>query len=247
MSDKVVAIKETTAFQALNDIEMVQKMTERLLKTPHYAKMGQEGIFAIVSKAKNMNVDVLDALNGGMYFVRGKVEMSGQLMLSLIRAHGHSITLDPKSAPEKVVMHGKRRDNGDTWTVSYSVAEARKSGTYKENGPWANFPQVMCQWRCVSMLGRFLFSDVIKGVFVEGETSSNDFSTQAMDSLDVVEVEQEPVILITGEQLQTIVDQIDGDEPLRERILKFLGISSLSDIQADHYEKVIQNIQKARA
>src|SRR5690349_860128 len=95
----------------LAEIENTQKICSQLMRTPHYAKMGEAGIFAVVQKAKSIGMDTLDALNGGMYFVQGKVEMSGQSMLALIRSKGHSVSMDPKSTDSKVIMYGKRVDN----------------------------------------------------------------------------------------------------------------------------------------
>lgn len=153
----------------LQDIESTQKLCSALMKTPHYAKMGDTGIFAIVQKAKSIGMSPLDALNGGMYFVQGKVEMSGQAMLAVIRAHGHSVSMDPKSTDTCVRMFGRRADNGDTWTAQFSIDDAKKQGIYRNQ--WEKMPKVMCMWRCVSQLGRFLFSDILKGVYVQGEIS----------------------------------------------------------------------------
>lgn len=155
----------------LQDIENTQRLCASLMKTPHYAKMGETGIFAVVQKARSIGMNPLDALNGGMYFVQGKVEMSGQAMLAVIRAHGHSVSMDPKSTDQKVIMFGKRADNGDTWRVEFSVEDAKRQGIYRNQ--WEKMPKVMCMWRCVSQLGRFLFSDILKGVYVQGEISES--------------------------------------------------------------------------
>ena len=176
----------------LQDIENTQKLCNSLMKTPHYAKMGDTGIFAIVQKARSIGMNPLDALNGGMYFVQGKVEMSGQAMLAIIRAHGHSVSMDPKSTDTKVIMYGKRADNGDTWRVEFSIEDAKKQGIYRNQ--WEKMPKVMCMWRCVSQLGRFLFSDILKGVYVQGEISesiASGFSQTPVVSFETGEVIEE--------------------------------------------------------
>lgn len=232
--------------RALADIENMQTMCQKLMKTPHYAKMGPEGIFAVMAKAKSMNVNPLDALNGGMYYVKGKVEMSGQMMLALIRQAGHSVTMDPKSTQTNVTMHGKRVDNGDTWTVSFSVDDAKKAGTYSDGGVWNKYPQVMCSWRCVSMLGRFLFSDVIKGCYVEGELSM----APALDSpvqvdLGDAEVIQKP--LVTSRQILDLVKLLEYDPEYRGTVIKRLndlGINSLEMMPVDLYDRVYSAAKK---
>jgi len=50
----------------LQDIENTQRLCASLMKTPHYAKMGEVGIFAIVQKARSVGMSPLDALNGGI-------------------------------------------------------------------------------------------------------------------------------------------------------------------------------------
>src|SRR5258708_543929 len=169
---KIENIQEYSYDLILSDIDKMQGVAKKLMLSKHYQKMGEEGIFAIIQKAKSIGINPLEALNGGMYYVQGKVEMQGQQMLSLIRAQGHSITMDPKSTDTKVFMHGRRKDNGDTWSVDFGIEDAKKAGIFR--GQWEKYPKVMCMWRCVSMLSRFLFSDILKGVYIKGEIKAED-------------------------------------------------------------------------
>lgn len=146
---------------ALMEIEQTDKMCSLLMKTPHYQKMGQEGIFAIVSKAKSLGVNPLEALNGGLYFVQGKVGMSSEMMASLIRQAGHSIVKDEKSNNTVCILKGKRADNSDTWTITFSMEDAKRAGIAKMM--YDKYPAIMLYNRAMSMLARQLFPDVIKG------------------------------------------------------------------------------------
>lgn len=154
---------------ALQDLKKTKALCAELMKLPHYAKLGEVGIFAVTEKAKQMGMHPLEALNGGMYFVNGKVEMQGAAMLALIRKHGHSVEKDPKSTKTHVILHGKRADNGNVWSASFSIEDAKLAGIYKN--VWEKYPTRMCTWRCVSELGMLLFSDIIKGCYVVGEIS----------------------------------------------------------------------------
>ena len=60
-----------------------------LIETKHYQQLGPDGIFAVVQKAKSLNIHPMEALNGGLYYVQGRVEMSAQMMNQT-----HSISLD---------------------------------------------------------------------------------------------------------------------------------------------------------
>lgn len=193
---------------ALHDLEKTRRLCFELMKLPHYAKMGEVGIFAITEKAKQIGMHPLEALNGALYFVNGKVEMQGQAMLSMIRKHGHSVTLDPKSTNTHVTMHGKRSDNGDMWTVSFSVEDAKKAGLYKN--VWEKYPHTMCVWRCVSMLSRFLFSDILKGCYVVGEISDAP-PIDAPVPCEVEVVENSKITREDGDELYNLLDQCDPE------------------------------------
>ncbi len=224
----------------LQDIESTQKLCSALMKTPHYAKMGDTGIFAIVQKAKSIGMSPLDALNGGMYFVQGKVEMSGQAMLAVIRAHGHSVSMDPKSTDACVRMFGRRSDNGDTWTAQFSIDDAKKQGIYRNQ--WEKMPKVMCMWRCVSQLGRFLFSDILKGVYIQGEISESpafnapvivDFSTGEL-------IEEKIEVKITQDQVFELEDILaacskDDQDKAKEYLTK-QGFSSYEQLPVKAFE-----------
>ncbi len=217
----------------LQDIESTQRLCSALMKTPHYAKMGDTGIFAIVQKAKSIGMSPLDALNGGMYFVQGKVEMSGQAMLAVIRAHGHSVSMDPKSTDTCVRMFGRRADNGDTWTAQFSIEDAKKQGIYRNQ--WEKMPKVMCMWRCVSQLGRFLFSDILKGVYVQGEISESPAFTTPInfnESTGEIEVEkiEEPITDEQAIDLATIISECSPD--YQQKVTEYLN--------AQGYDKIVQ-------
>lgn len=145
------------------EIEQTQKMCALLMKTPHYAKMGQEGIYAVVAKAKAVGIDPIEALNGALYYVNGRVGMSSEMMNRLARCGGHSITKNSNSTNSCCILTGKRRDTGDTWTVGFSIEDAKRAGIYKDSGTWAKYPDVMCYNRAMAKLFRQLFPDLCKG------------------------------------------------------------------------------------
>lgn len=194
------------------NLEETTKLCQLLMKTPHYAKMGQEGIFAIVQKAKAVGVEPLEALNGGMYFVQGKVEMTAGMMNDLIRRAGHSITKDKTSNETICILHGKRKDTGDTWCESFSIEDAQKAGIYRNQ--WLKYPKDMLFARALSRLARQLFPDVIKGAYVEGEIS------QAINQESEPTLEVKPITIEDGEKM--ISDQfptLPQPHRLREYIL----------------------------
>jgi hypothetical protein len=227
---------------AMNDLAKTKQLVASLMEFPHYAKITPLGVMAIVQKAKSIGMNPLDALNGGMYFVQGKVELSGQAMLCMIRQQGHSVQIDPKTTQTMAILHGKRKDTGDCWTTTFSVEDAKRANIYK--GAWITYPQSMCIWRCVSQLGRYLFSDILKGCYVDGEISNEPQETHpdpiAMSDAVVVEP---PKLIITEEQYEVLNDLIGEDEEYRQKLLAFLkgklNIDSLREMPAEQYKKYL--------
>jgi hypothetical protein len=68
-----------------------------------------------------------------------------------------------------VILHGKRADNGDSWTCTFTRQDAERAGLW--NGPiWKKYPGIMLYNRCMSMLFRQLFPDLSLGAgYVEDE------------------------------------------------------------------------------
>jgi hypothetical protein len=240
---------------ALVELEQTQRMCAALMKMPHYARMGEVGIFTIVQKAKSIGLNPLDALNGSMYFVNGKVELSANAMNYMIRAKGHSITKDQKSNATICILHGKRADNGDTWTSSFSLDEARKAGIYKNT--WEKYPEDMLFARALTRLARQLFPDCCKGCYVESEISQAIEAEKETRPSQKKEVDQivtiETVIpKITQEQsddLNMILDECDPkyrDKVMAQLAKKYPPIKCLEDLTIDLYEKILQLAKTAR-
>lgn len=203
--------------KSLQEIEQTQKMCLMLMKTPHYAKLGEVGVHTIVQKARSIGLNPLDALNGAMYFVNGKVELSANTMNYLIRSKGHSITKDERSNSEICILKGRRADNGDTWTSSFSIKEAKLAGIYKN--VWEKYPDDMLFARALSRLARQLFADILKGVYVEGEISAAiEADKNPMKTVEYEEI-KEPEQIISPEQAEELSQLLSKCTP--EFIVKF--------------------------
>jgi hypothetical protein len=160
--------------------------------------------------------------------------MSSQMMNLLIRQSGHSVTKDPKSDDTVCILHGKRSDNGDIWTESFSIDEAKRAGIYNEKSPWGKYPRDMLFARSLSRLARQLFPDVIKGCYVEGEISQ------------ALQAQQQPLMKSPEVSIQDDADILNRMLSLvpehKEKVEKFLqdsfGSTSLVGISMDLYSKI---------
>jgi hypothetical protein len=227
--------------KSLQEIEQTQRMSRELMKTPHYAKMGEVGIFTIVQKARSIGLNPLDALNGAMYFVNGKVELSANTMNYLIRTLGHSITKDDKSNREICILRGRRADNGDTWTASFSIQEAKAAGIYKNT--WEKYPEDMLFARALTRLARQLFPDVIKGCYVENEIRDSINSPPSHhEEIKVMDVKP---LYISLEQAQEIKDILKNcDEEYQQTFLstlkKLFHANCIEEIPENAYDRILK-------
>jgi hypothetical protein len=241
MSSMFIPTDETT-----QKLIKIQTFCAQLMRTPHYAKLGNEGIFAIVSAANSLGIDPLTALDGGLYYVKGKVEMSARLMNSIIRSQKHSITKDKKSDDTICILHGKRSDNGDTWTESFSWVEAVKAGLDK-NPVWKNYTRDMLFARALSRLARQLFPDIIGNVYVEGEIAF-DPNIQEKNTLQMPIIsEEENKSILNDEQYTNLLNAINVNSQYKMKVEEFLEKQNIVDIKTipiNLYERILKGAEK---
>ena len=214
----------------IKDLQETKKMCELLMQTPHYKKIGVEGIYAIVEKARAVGINPIEALNGGCYFVQGKVEMTAAMMNQLIRSKRHSITKDKKSDDTICILHGRRADNGDTWVESFSIEDAKKAGIYRNQ--WLRYPKDMLFARALSRLARQLFPDLICGMYVQGEISEAPLVEE--------EILEDTISQDTADELDAIIGE---DHKYRECVLNFMhkqfGLETLVGMPKEVYDKIL--------
>ena len=248
----------------LAEFDKIQETCRKLLQTKHYAALQEHGIHAIMARAKTLGIHPFEALNGGFYVVSGRVGMSTEMMAALVRQRGHSIVKDPKSNGECVILHGKRKDNGDMWTCSFTKDDAIAAGLWN-TGTWKKYPSVMLYNRCMSMLFRQLFPDLSLGtgyVKDELEEIAREKGPQVFDEIEVealprkeeeksIDVKQldTPIIpIITEEQANVLHTFLEGEKVIRADIIKrllTLKIPSIDKITQDIYPKVLQAVKEA--
>jgi len=93
--------------------------------------------------------------------INGKPTLDAQGMAALIRGAGHSLM--GEVTDKEATVTGKRGDNGDTMSFSFSMDDAKRAGLVKK-GPWTDYPKSMLWARAVSQLARQLFPDVLMGM-----------------------------------------------------------------------------------
>jgi len=233
---------------SLMELQNTQKLCQTLMQSPHYKKIGPDGIFAIVETAKSVGVDPLHALNGGMYFVKGRVEMSSMMMNTLIRQAGHSITKDKRSDDTVCILHGKRSDTNDTWVESFSLEDAKRAGV-AGGMSWKAYPKDMLFARALSRLARQLFPDVIKGCYVKGEVQDDVAIENGNDnSYDVECIDKSKIETIGEGNAELLDEELRHNPEYREQVHAYLerqGIE-MKDIPVEHADKIYSKIERLK-
>lgn len=230
----------------LAEFDKIQSTCKQILNTKHYQALGEAGIHAIIARARSLGIHPFEALNGGFTCIQGKIGMSTEMMAALVRQRGHSITKDPKSNAELVILHGKRADNGDTWTCSFTKDDAIVAGLWNST-TWKKYPAVMLYNRCMSQLFRQLFPDLSLGAgYVEDElkeiTRSGEYAT-VVKQLDIMaEVQEIKPSSISFEQaleIEALLAQVPPE--VAKACLDWVkqrGFPILSDVTPEFFEEV---------
>lgn len=165
--------QQATGMPTEHEMTVFSTMAKMAVDSKMYKGIGDmSGVMMIMLTARELGLQPMQCLNGGLNIINGKVEISARMMNALIRKAGHSITIT-ESTETGCKLIGKRGDCGDTATVEYTIAEATKAGLVKPGGNWTKCPKDMCFARALSRLARQLFSDVIGIGYVEGEIKAD--------------------------------------------------------------------------
>lgn len=225
---------QTNNFPSQVDLQSVGLIAGTAHASGLYAGIGGEAkIMMILLTAKELGVGPCQALNGGIWSIQGKIEISARLMNGLIRRAGHSIKIVVSSDTHCTLL-GTRSD-GDSFETSFHMDDAIKAGLAGGN-VWKKYPADMLYNRCMSRLARRLFSDVIGQCYVEGEIK---------EAKEVEKLEQVECMEIPQKQKEECVEipQLIEEEPKTiqdEFKISFDDLTELMKIYAltdDHFKE----------
>lgn len=148
------------------DLDYFNQVCEIAYKSKCYGSIAKETMLNLCITAHDLGIPISKALNGGFHIVQGKIVMSAGLMNDMIRKAGHSLNIVLEDA--RCVITGRRKDNGDTIRIEYSMKDAEVAGLH--NSPtWKKHPKDMLYNRAMTKVARMLFSDVIGNAYSEDE------------------------------------------------------------------------------
>lgn len=128
-------------------------------------------VLACLAYGEEISLGPMQALQS-IDVIQGKPTLKPEAMRALILGAGHSL-VRVESTDESCTFRGKRRDNGDEETVTFTIEQARRLGlTDKDN--WRKQPKAMLTARCTGEIARSLFPDVIRGASYTPEEMGDD-------------------------------------------------------------------------
>lgn len=189
MSGSEIAIRETGR-------QMVQLSNEQLqyIAGTEFVPNGLRGnvpaIMACVATGRALGIDDMSSLRL-IHVVNGRPTFSAELMVQIVRRKGHSIM--GEFGEGSCTVTGKRADNGDEMTVTWTLAMAERAGLANK-ATWRAYPEALLWARAASQLCRMLFADCFAGgtytpeeldapeaVLEEGEQAAADEAAPASD------------------------------------------------------------------
>lgn len=258
----------TNNFPTQVELQSVALIARTAKASQLYSNVGDEAkIMMILLAARELGVGPCQALNGGIWSIQGKIEISARLMNGLIRRAGHSIKVI-KSTDTECVLLGTRTD-GDSFECSFTIDDATKAGLAGGN-VWKKYPGDMLYNRCMSRLARRLFSDVIGQCYVEGEISEGvaqeklmkadceDVTPQVRGPAPVAPTSDiptppasEPLPTISQEHADELVKKLselprDQAQLIYDYIDKTYGTRSMFDILECKYEIILECINRGK-
>jgi len=137
---------------------------------PKNMRGNMPAILACVASGRELGLGDMESLRS-LYIVDGKATLSAELMTRLIRRAGHSLT--GSTSPDTATAAGRRADNGDEMSVTWTLAMAERAGLHRKDN-WRKYPESMLWARAVSQLARMLFADVLGGLVYTPEELGDD-------------------------------------------------------------------------
>jgi hypothetical protein len=120
-------------------------------------------IVAVLLAGQELGLPPMAALRG-LQIVRGKVIISYDTMIALLRRAGYRIEWLASTATEAALR--LTAADGSSHTETWTTERAKKAGLWGQ-GTWGKYPDTMLRARCVSSAARAFAGEVLLGVYVE--------------------------------------------------------------------------------
>lgn len=125
----------------------------------------------IMLKARELGVPPMQALSS-IHIVKGRPTLAADLMVGLLRTHGHKIWV-VKSTDQECVMKGHRRgEPGQVVEVSFTIQDAKTAGLLTKD-TYKQYPAPLLYARCASRISRMVGPEVLAGMHTAEELGAD--------------------------------------------------------------------------
>lgn len=220
------------------EFQMLQVIAKNAEESGLYGGVGQKSkILMILLAARELGISPMLALNGGIWNIQGKIEISSRLMNGMIRRAGHSIKVIA-SDETKCTLLGTRSD-GDSIESTFTIEDAAKAGLASRD-VWKKYPADMLYNRCMSRLARKLFPDVIGTAYVEGEIREAKEEEKKLAIADYEDVT--PQSLENSHKSIPMSEILNGEPKINEQQLMNIveGMSKVDETFLSNYTTYMQ-------
>ena len=204
--------------------------------------------------ARELGIPPMQAIQGGMSVIQGKVEISPRMMNTMIRKAGHKLEI-LQSDDNLCKIKGVRADTKEEYTATFSLDDATRAGLLRNGGGWEKYASDMLFARCISRLARRLFADVISNTYVEGEIETDEKATAPSEpetktiQIEAQTSETNPEETISLEEAYAIERDIQlliapVDREYKKRALDVLKIESFEKLPASQLSRIRLNMTK---
>lgn len=172
-----------------HELDVIMRQADMLAQSdiiPKDYRRKPANIVVAAMTGRTFGWDAITAMRNG-HVIEGTWSIKPEAMLALVRRAGHSV--EGESSPTGATITGKRFDSGDTLTVTFDEADAKRAQLLNKN-TWKQYPKSMYWARAVSQLCRMLFADVTLGLSYTPE----ELGAEVTEDGDIIDVTEHPML-----------------------------------------------------
>jgi len=215
----------------LQIVEQLSAFAKLVQAMPQHAGKKPGEILMLLMKGRDMGLSPIESLEG-LYLVSGRPTLSADARNRMIRKHGHRVEIVEWT--NKVCrLKGIRKGETKGEEVSYGIDEAAMAGLLNKDN-WKKHTKEMLFARCISLLQRVHFPDVLSSVVYDPD-EAEEIKEPA------ITVEPIPEEKIGEEQLALVTSLCEEFTKARDNLLT--RYKALDNIPAKDVENVVKYLQ----
>lgn len=105
-----------------------------------------------------------------IHVIKGKPVLAADAMLAVVLSRGAAECFElVESTEEKATYRTKRVGSKNEVVYTYTIDDAKKAQLVKDDSGWVKHPKNMLRARCISMLARIVYPDLLMGIYTPEE------------------------------------------------------------------------------